>query len=161
MRFGPITPTVPPVTPAPPAPITPSKPGKASPRLRILGVTRSRRELHVRGAAAKTLVGHVTIVVHYTLRGRSHSAQKTVRLAHGKWAAVIGLPGGAWTNRVSVRYRGTADRLAQSVTRYVHHRAGAIAKNRQGGQSAVPATRGHRAPVIRPQSRQKVGERDR
>ena len=33
----------------------------------------------------KTLVGRVTIVVHYTLGGRSHSVQKTVRLAHGKW----------------------------------------------------------------------------
>jgi hypothetical protein len=124
---APITPTVPPVTPSPPSPITPSKPGKASPRLRILGVTRSRRALHVRGVAAKTLSGHVTIVVHYTLRGRSHSAQKTVRLAHGKWAAVIGLPGGAWTNRVSVLYRGAADWLAQSVTRHIYHR------NPQGG----------------------------
>ena len=135
---APITPTVPPITPAPPASITPEQARRsASPRLQILGVTRSRRALHVRGAAAKTLIGHVTIVVHYTLRGRSHSAQKTVRLAHGKWAAVIGLPGGAWTNRLSVLYRGAADWLAQSVTRYVHHRAGAIAKNRQGGQSAV------------------------
>jgi hypothetical protein len=135
---APITPTVPPLTPAPPSPITPGKPGKASPRLRILGVTRSRRALHVRGAAAKTLVGHVTIVVHYTLAGRSHSVRKTVRLAHGKWAAAIGLPGDAGTNRVSVLYRGAADWLAQSVTRYVHHRAGATATNRQGGQSAVP-----------------------
>jgi hypothetical protein len=135
---APITPTVPPVTPAPPSPIIPSKPGKASPRLRILSVTRSRRALHVRGAAAETLVGHVTIVVHYTLAGRSHSVQKTVRLAHGKWAAALGLPGGAWTNRVSVLYRGAADWLAQSVTRYVHHRAGTIAKNRQGDQGAIP-----------------------
>ena len=92
----------------------------------------------MRGIAAKTLVGHVTIVVHYTLGGRSHSVQKTVRLAHGKWAAAIGLPGGAWTSRVSVLYRGAADWLAQSVTRYVHHRAGTIAKNRQGDQGAVP-----------------------
>ena len=121
---APITPTVSPVTPAPPSPITTSK---ASPRLRILSVTRSRRALHVRGAAAKTLIGHVTIVVHYTLRGRSRSAQKTVRLAYGKWAAAIGLPGGAWTNRVSVLYRGAADWLAQSVTRHGHHR------NPQGG----------------------------
>jgi hypothetical protein len=124
---APITPIVPPVTPAPPAPITTSKPGKASPRLQILGVTRSRRALHVCGSAAKTLIGHVTIVVHYTLRGRSHSAQKTVRLAGGKWAAAIGLPGGAWTDRVSVLYRGAADWLAQTVTRHVYHR------NPQGG----------------------------
>jgi hypothetical protein len=131
-------PITPPVSPSPPAPTTPSKPGKASPRLQILGVTRSRRALHVRGAAAKTLVGHVTIVVHYTLGGHSHSVQKTVRLVHGKWAAAIGLPGDAGPNRVSVLYRGAAGWLAQSVTRYVHHRGGAIAKNRQGGQGAIP-----------------------
>jgi hypothetical protein len=128
-----------PITTSPtPGPPTPGKPVKASPHLRILGVTRTRRALHVRGAAAKTLIGHVTIVVHYTLGGRSHSVQKTVRLAHGKWAAGIGLPGGARTNRVSVLYRGAAGWLAQSVTRYVHHRAGTIAKNRQGGLVAVP-----------------------
>ena len=131
-------PLAPPVSPSPPASIAPGKPAKASPRLRILGVTRSRRALHVRGAATETLVGQVTIVVHYTLAGRSHSIQKTVRLVHGKWAAAFGLPGDAGTNRVSVRYRGAAGWFAQSVTRYVHHRAGAIAKNRQGGQSAVP-----------------------
>jgi hypothetical protein len=133
----PTTPITPPTTPPPPAPITPGKPVRASPRLRILGVTRSRRALHVRGAAAKTLVGHVTIVVRYTLRGRSHRVQKTVRVANGKWAAVLRLPSGAWTSRVTVIYRGAADWLAQSVTRYVHHRAGTIAKNRQGGLGAV------------------------
>jgi hypothetical protein len=119
---APITPIVPPTTPPPPGPSTPGKPAQASPRLQILGVTRSRRALHVRGAAAKTLIGHVTIVVRYKLGGRSHSAQKTVRLAHGKWASVLRLPSGAWTSRVSVLYRGAADWLAQSVTRYVHHR---------------------------------------
>ncbi len=119
---APITPTVPSVTPSLPAPITPSKPGKVSPHLRILGVTRSKRALHVRGAAAKTLIGHVAIVVHYTLRGRSHSVHKTVRVANGKWAAVLRLPSGAWTNRVTVLYRGTTLWLAQTVTRYVHHR---------------------------------------
>jgi hypothetical protein len=81
----------------------------------------------VRGAAAKTLVGHVTIVVRYTLRGRLHSVQKTVPVANGKWAAVLRLPSGAWTSRVTILYRGAADWLAQSVTRYVHHR------NPQGG----------------------------
>jgi hypothetical protein len=110
---------------------------RASPWLQIGSVTRTKHALHVRGAAAKTLVGHVTIVVRYTLRGRSHSAQKTVRVANGKWAAVLRLPSGAWTSRVTVFYRGAADWLAQSVTRYVHHRAGTIAKNRRGGQGAV------------------------
>ena len=85
-------------------------------------MTRTKHALHVRGAAAKTLVGHVTIVVHYTLSGRSHSVQKTVRVANGKWAAVLRLPSGAWTSRVTVLYRGAADWLAQSVTRHVHHR---------------------------------------
>ncbi len=135
--IAPTTPITPPTTPPPPSPITPSKPAKASPRLRILSVTRAKRALHVRGATAKTLVGHVTIVVRYTLRGRSHSVQKTVRVANGKWAAVLRLPSGAWTSRVTVFYRGAADWLAQSVTRYVHHRAGTIAKNRRGGQGAV------------------------
>ena len=138
-------PPVPPTTPSPPASITPSKPGKASPRLQILGVARTEHALHVRGATAKTLVGHVTIVVHYTLGGRSHSVQKTVRLVHGKWAVAIGLPGGAWTSRVNVLYRGAADWLAQAVTRYVHHRAGTSAKNRRGPGPRLEAT----GPVIR------------
>jgi hypothetical protein len=129
----PTTPVTPPTTPLPPVPIIPGKPGKASPRLQILDVTRTKQALHVRGVAAKTLVGRVTIVVHYTLGGRSHSVQKTVRVAHGKWAAVIGLPGGAWTNRASVLYRGTALWLGQTVTRYVHHRAASMAKESAGG----------------------------
>ena len=135
--IAPTTPITPPTTPPPPAPITPGKSVRASPRLQIRGVTRTKHALHVRGAAAKTLVGHVTIVVRYTLRGRSHRVQKTVWVANGKWAAVLRLPSGAWTSRVTVFYRGAADWLAQSVTRYVHHRAGTIAKNRQGGQGAV------------------------
>jgi hypothetical protein len=116
---APIAPTT---TPPPPGPTIPGKPAQASPRLQIRSVTRTKHALHVRGAAAKTLVGHVTIVVRYTLRGRSHSVQKTVRVANGKWAAVLRLPSGAWTNRVTVLYRGATDWLAQSVTRYVHHR---------------------------------------
>jgi hypothetical protein len=116
---APIAPTT---TPPPPGPTIPGKSAQASPRLQIRSVTRTKHALHVRGAAAKTLVGHVTIVVRYTLRGRSHSVQKTVRVANGKWAAVLRLPSGAWTNRVTVLYRGATDWLAQSVTRYVHHR---------------------------------------
>jgi hypothetical protein len=100
-------------------------PARASPRLQILSVTRTKRALHVRGAAAKTLVGHVTIVVHYTLGARSRSVQETVRVVHGKWTAVLGLPPGARTSRVTVLYHRTAHWLAQTVTRYVHHqRAG-------------------------------------
>jgi len=133
----PTTPITPPITPPPPGPIIPGKPAQASPRLQIHSVTRTKHALHVRGAAAKTLVGHVTIVVRYTLRGRSHSVQKTVPVANEKWAAVLRLPSGAWTSRVTVLYRGAADWLAQSVTRYVHHRASTIAKNRQGGQGAI------------------------
>jgi len=104
--------------------ITHSRPGKASPHLHILSVTRTRPALRVRGAAAKTLIGHVTIVVHYTLGGRSHSAQKTARVAHGKWTAMIGLPVGARTTRVTVVHHATKAWLSQTVTRYVHHGRG-------------------------------------
>ena len=121
----PTIPTVPPTTPPPPRPTTPSKPTEANPRLQILSVTRTKRALHVRGAAAKTLIGHVTIVVHYTLGARSRSVQRTVRVAHGKMIAVLGLPPGARTSRVMVLYHRSAHWLAQTVTRYVHHqRAG-------------------------------------
>jgi hypothetical protein len=107
--------------------ITHSKPGKASPQLHILSVTRTKRALRVRGAAANTLSGHVTIIVHYTLGARSNSVQKTVRVAHGKWTAVLGLPGGARSTRVTVVHRSTTHWLAQTVTRYVHHhRAGTL-----------------------------------
>jgi hypothetical protein len=117
----PTIPTGPPTTPPPPRPTTPSKPTEASPRLHILSVTRAKRALRVRGAAASTLIGHVTIVVHYTLGARSRSVQKTVRVAHGKWTAVLGLPPGARTSRVTVLYHRTAHWLAQTMTRYVHH----------------------------------------
>jgi hypothetical protein len=102
--------------------ITHSKPGRASPELHILSVTRTKRALHVRGSAAHALSGNVTIVVHYTLRARSHSVKETVRLVHGKWAAAVGLPDGARTARVTVVFHSSAHWLAQTVTRYVHHR---------------------------------------
>jgi hypothetical protein len=123
----PTTPTVPPASPPPPSPITPSTPAKTNPGLRILSVTRTKRVLRVRGAAAKTLVGDVTIVVRYTLGGRSHSVEKTVRVTHGGWAAILGLPSGARTNRVTVLHHSTTRWLAQTVTRYVYH------GNPQGG----------------------------
>ena len=101
--------------------ITDSKPGKPSPRLHILSVTRTKHALHVRGSAARAVGGYVTIVVHYTLRTRSHSVQKTVRVAHGKWAGILALPSGAWTARVTVIRHSSVHWLAQTVTRYVHH----------------------------------------
>ena len=105
--------------------ITHGKPGKPSPRLHILSVTRAGRTLRVRGTAARTLTGHVTIVVHYALGIRAYSVQKTVRVAHGRWRTVLGLPSGARTRRVTVLYLRTVHWLAQTVTRYVHHgRAG-------------------------------------
>jgi hypothetical protein len=149
---APTVPSTPPVPPLPPSPITPGKPTQASPQLQILSVTRTRRALHVRGTAAEALVGHVTVVVHYTRGGRSHSVQKTVRVAHGKWAVILGLPGGARTARVTVIHHGSARWLAQTVTRHVYHRARArrrlldVArqrhKNRQGGKARLSATRG-------------------
>ncbi len=114
-------PTNPTTTLPPPGPITASKSAQASPRLQILSVTRTKRALHVRGAAAKTLIGYVTIVVRYTLGARSRSVQRTVRVAHGKMTAVLGLPPGARTSRVTVLYHRTAHWLTQTVTRYVHH----------------------------------------
>jgi hypothetical protein len=102
--------------------ITHSKPGKASPQLHILSVTRTSHALHVRGSAATALSGRVTIVVHYTLLGRSRSTQKTVRVSHGKWAANLGLPAGALTRRVTVLHHSSTGWFAQTVTRYVHHR---------------------------------------
>ncbi len=128
-------PTTPPTAPPPPSPISPSKPAQASPQLRILGVTRTRRALHVRGAAAKTLAGHVTIVVRYTLRGRSHSVQKAVRVANGKWAAVLRLPSGAWTNRVTVFYRGATHWLAQSSDPLRTSPRGTIERSRANEQT--------------------------
>ncbi len=103
--------------------ITHSKPGKASPELHILSVSRTKYALHVRGSAARALSGRVTIVVHYVFRARSRSVQKTVRIAHGTWTGVLGLPGGARTARVTIVRHGSRRWLAQTVTRYVHHRA--------------------------------------
>jgi hypothetical protein len=98
-----------------------SKPGKPSPRLHILSVTRSGHALRVRGTAARTLTGHVTILVHYALGIRGYSVQKTVRVAHGRWAAVLDLPSGARTRRVTVVYHRSAHWAAQTVTRDMHH----------------------------------------
>ena len=101
--------------------ITHSKPGKPSPRLHILSVTRAGRALRVRGTAARTLAGHVTIIVHYALGIRGYNVQKTVRVADGRWAAVLELPSGARTRRVTVLYHRSAHWVAETVTRYVHH----------------------------------------
>jgi len=133
----PTIPTVPPTPPAPPSPPTPGKPGKASPELRILGARRTARALHVRGAAARALSGHVTIVVYYRLAGWPHSVRKTVRVAHGKWAGVLGLPDGAWTARVTVLRRESAHWLAQTATLDVHHKG--IAR---GAKARLSATTG-------------------
>jgi hypothetical protein len=96
-------------------------PAKNSPVLRILGVTRRGRALHVHGAAARTLLGHLTIVVHYTLHARAGTAQKTVGVARGKWSASIVLPAEAPTVRVTVVHRSSTHFSAQVVTRQVHH----------------------------------------
>jgi hypothetical protein len=97
--------------------------GRSSPGLRILSVRRNGRALRVRGSAARALSGHVTIVAHYALGARTRSAEKTVRVAHGKWAAVLELPGSAVTLRVTVLRHSSARWRAQTVTRYIHHRA--------------------------------------
>ncbi len=101
--------------------LTHSKPGRPSPRLRILSVTRAGRVLRVRGTAARALAGHVTILVHYAFGIRGYSVQRTVRVAHGRWASVLGVPSGAHTRRVTVVYHRSAHWAAETVTRDVHH----------------------------------------
>jgi hypothetical protein len=96
-------------------------PGKPSPQLHILSVTRTGHTLHVRGSAARTLSEHVTIIAHYTLNKHTHMVQKTVLVSRGKWAAILSLPSGARTTRVTVIHHTSARWLAQTATRYVHH----------------------------------------
>lgn len=108
--------------------ITHSKPGKPSPRLHILSVTRSGHALRVRGTAARRLSGRVTILVHYALGLRGYRVQTTVRVARGRWAAVLDLPSGARTRRVTVLYHRSAHWAAQTVTRYVHHQRARVGR---------------------------------
>jgi hypothetical protein len=97
-------------------------PGRPSPQLHILSVTRTGPWLRVRGSAARALRGLVAIVVRYTLGTRTRSVQKTARVMLGKWAASLRLPGGARTARVTVVRHGSKAWLAQTLTRYIHHR---------------------------------------
>lgn len=99
-----------------------SKPGKPSPQLRILSVTRTGHWLRVRGSTSRAVPGPVTIAVHYTLRARVYGVQGTVRVANGRWSVALRLPSGARTDRVTVVRHSSAHWLAQTVTRYVHHR---------------------------------------
>ena len=112
--------------------LTHSRPGKANPDLRILSVTRSTRALRVAGMAARTLSGGLTIIVRYTLAGRSRSIRRTVRVAHGRWAGVLALAGGALGARVTVVSHSSAGWRAQTVTRQVHHHAARAARASRG-----------------------------
>jgi hypothetical protein len=103
--------------------ITRAKPGKPSPQLRILSLTRTGHWLRVRGSVARALSGLVTVVVSYTLGARTHSVQTTVRVVRGRWAAILRLPGGARTARVTIVRHSSKRWLAQTVTRYVHRHA--------------------------------------
>jgi hypothetical protein len=94
---------------------------KPSPQLRILHLTRTGNQLRVRGSTNPAVGGDVTVLARYTLDQRSRSVQGTVRVAKGKWAAVLLLPQGARTDRVSVVRRSSARWLMQTVARYVHH----------------------------------------
>ncbi len=89
--------------------------------LRILRLTRSGRALQARGAAARSLLGHLTVLVHYTLHTRAGTVQKTIRVARGKWSASIVLPAGALTVRVTVVHHSSVHFSAQMVTRQVRH----------------------------------------
>lgn len=106
--------------------LTYGSPMKNSPGLRILSVRRTAHALRVRGSAARSLSGHVTIVVHYRFGARSHRIQRTVRVTHGKWAAVLGLPHGAPSTLVTIVYHSSRDWLAEVLTRHIHHRAPTI-----------------------------------
>lgn len=99
------------------------RPGKQSPELRILSVRRTRRALDVRGAAARALAGNVEIVVRYLFVGRPRQIRRTAPVAHGRWAAALGLPEGALTARVMVVYHRSARWQGQTITRRIHHRA--------------------------------------
>jgi hypothetical protein len=101
---------------------------KPSPNLRILGMRRTRRALHVRGSAARALTKRVKVVVHYVYRAHRRSTQRTVRVARGKWTAVLRLPRGALATRVTVLYHRSKRWSGQAVTRHVHH------VSRRGGQ---------------------------
>jgi hypothetical protein len=101
--------------------LTYGSPMKNSPGLRILAVTRRGRVLHLRGAAARSLRGHLTILVHYTLHTRAGKVHKTIRVDRGKWSATIVLPAGALTARVTVVHHSSAHFSAQVVTRRVRH----------------------------------------
>jgi hypothetical protein len=98
-----------------------SRSTRSSPRLRILSVTRSGRALRVRGTAARALLGRLTILVHYTLGTRSVSLQETIRVARGKWGALLRLPLRARTTLVTVLHHSSRRWLAQIVRRRVRH----------------------------------------
>jgi hypothetical protein len=105
--------------------ITRPRPGRPSPQLHILSVTRIGPWLRVRGSAARALRGLVAVVVRYTLGTRTRSAQKTVCVMHGTWAAILRLPDGARTARVTIVRHSSKAWLAQTVTRYIRRRVAA------------------------------------
>jgi hypothetical protein len=94
---------------------------KPSPQLRILHVARTGEWLRVRGSSNRAVGGDVTVVARYTLDRRSRTAQMTVRVGKGKWAATLRLPRAARTDRVTVVRHASAHWSAQTVVRYVHH----------------------------------------
>ncbi len=96
---------------------------KPSPQLHILSLTRSKHTLHTRGSAAQGFSERITIVVHYLLGGRVRTARKTITATRGQWAAGIGMPAGSRTLHVTLVHHTTTRWRAQTVTRYVHHRA--------------------------------------
>jgi hypothetical protein len=96
--------------------ITHSRPGRASPALHILSVRRTVHGLYVRGSAARALSGYLTILVHYLVGARSRTVQETVRVAGGKWAVALALPGGARATGVTVVRHNSRRWLAQTVS---------------------------------------------
>jgi hypothetical protein len=89
------------------------------PQLRILAVKRTSRGLYVHGSAARALSGRLGVLARYRLKARARTAHKTIRVAKGRWAAVLELPGRARVTSVTVVRRGSRRWRAQSVTRRI------------------------------------------
>ena len=95
--------------------------GKPSPRLHILHLTRSGHWLLVRGSAAYTLSGRLSILARYAVGRHIYAARKTVRVSKGRWAANLWLPSRGRTEQVTAIRASSKTWAAQTVTRYVHH----------------------------------------
>ncbi len=99
---------------------------KASPRLALARptVARDRRTISVRGTVAANVRGRITVQARTRIRGRTRTLTRTTNLRGRRFAVRLRLPAGAWrTARLTVRYPGSTDRLAQRISRSVRRPA--------------------------------------